>query len=168
MSLRHARWILLIALGLTGLLLMVMGLMLGATMKGCFPWLAATVDDPAEVPIAFGILTGMGAAMVAAGISCFIGIGRGERRRAELMTWGTQADATVKRVAQNRMLQVNGRHPWYVEVSCRHPVTREDVVLRSHYVFRLAVQEGDRVRVAFDPMDERKYAVILPEGQAEA
>ena len=108
------------------------------------------------------------ALMAVVGIGLFIGMGRGERRREELLTWGTQVDATVEKVAQNRLLQVNGRNPWYVEVSCRHPVTRENVQLRSHYVFRLTVQPGDHVRVAFDPMDERKYAVILPEGKAKA
>ncbi|MGN0971265.1 MAG: hypothetical protein ACI4OY_04860 [Aristaeellaceae bacterium] len=168
MTLRRVRWMLLIMLGLMGVGFMVMGLALGATMKGYLPWLAATVDDPAEVPIAFGILTGLGAVMAAVGVGCFIGIGRGERRREELMAWGTQVDATVEKVAQNRMLQVNGRSPWYVEVSCRHPATREDVRLRSHYVFQLTVQAGDHVRVAFDPMDERKYAVLLPEGKARA
>ena len=159
---------LLIMVGLMGMVFMAMGLALGATMKGYLPWLAATVDDPSEVPVAFGVLTGLGAVMAVVGIGLFIGMGRGERRREELLTWGTQVDATVEKVAQNRLLQVNGLNPWYVEVSCRHPVTRENVQLRSHYVFRLTVQPGDHVRVAFDPMDERKYAVILPEGKARA
>ena len=159
---------LLIMVGLMGMVFMAMGLALGATMKGYLPWLAATVDDPSEVPVAFGVLTGLGAVMAVVDIGLFIGMGRGERRREELLTWGTQVDATVEKVAQNRLLQVNGRNPWYVEVSCRHPVTRENVQLRSHYVFRLTVQPGDHVRVAFDPMDERKYAVILPEGKARA
>ena len=168
MTLRRVRWMLLIMVGLMGVAFMAMGLALGATMKGYLPWLAATVDDPSEVPVAFGVLTGMGAVMAVVGVGLFIGMGRGERRREELLTWGTQVDATVEKVAQNRLLQVNGRNTWYVEVSCRHPVTRENVQLRRHYVFRLTVQPGDHVRVAFDPMDERKYAVILPEGKARA
>ena len=168
MTIRRVRWMLLIMLGLMGVGFMALGLALGATMKGYLPGLAATLDDPSEALIAFGVFTGLGAVMAAVGIGLFIGMGRGERRREELMTWGTQVDATVEKVAQNRLLQVNGRNPWYVEVSCRHPVTRENVQLRSHYVFRLTVQPGDHVRVAFDPMDERKYAVILPEGKARA
>ncbi|MGN0762013.1 MAG: hypothetical protein ACI4MK_01445 [Aristaeellaceae bacterium] len=168
MTLRRVRWMLLIMLGLMGVAFMTMGLALGATMKGYLPWLATMVDDPAEVPVAFGVLTGLGAVMAVVGVGLFIGMGRGERRREELLTWGTQVDATVEKVAQNRLLQVNGRNPWYVVVTCRHPVTRENVQLRSHYVFQLTVQPGDHVRVAFDPMDERKYAVILPEGKARA
>lgn len=168
MTLRRVRWMLLIMLGLMGVALMAMGLALGATMKGYLPWLAATVDDPSEVPVAFGVLTGLGALMAVVGVGLFIGMGRGERRREELLTWGTQVDATVEKVAQNRLLQVNGRNPWYALVTCRHPITRENVQLRSHYVFQLTVQPGDHVRVAFDPMDERKYAVILPEGKARA
>lgn len=168
MTLRRVRWMLLIMLGLMGVAFMAMGLALGATMKGYLPWLAATVDDPSEVPVAFGVLTGLGALMAVVGVGLFIGMGRGERRREELLTWGTQVDATVEKVAQNRLLQVNGRNPWYALVTCRHPITRENVQLRSHYVFQLTVQPGDHVRVAFDPMDERKYAVILPEGKARA
>ena len=122
---------LLIMVGLMGVVFMAMGLALGATMKGYLPWLAATVDDPSEVPVAFGVLTGLGAVMAVVGIGLFIGMGRGERRREELLTWGTQVDATVEKVAQNRLLQVNGRNPWYVLVSCRHPVPRENVQLRS-------------------------------------
>ena len=168
MTLRRVRWMLLIMLGLMGVVFMIIGLVMGTAMAGYLPEVAATVEDPADMPVVFGVFTSLGAVMAAVGIGLFIGMGRGERRREELLTWGTQVDATVEKVAQNRLLQVNGRNPWYVEVSCRHPVTRENVQLRSHYVFRLTVQPGDHVRVAFDPMDERKYAVILPEGKARA
>ena len=167
MTLRRVRWMLLIMLGLMGVVFMIIGLVMGAAMAGYLPEVAATVEDPADMPVVFGVFTGLGAVMAVVGIGLFIGMGRGERRREELQTWGTQVDATVEKVAQNRLLQVNGHNPWYVLVSCRHPVTREHVQLRSHYVFRLTVQPGDRVRVAFDPMDERKYAVILPEGKAK-
>ena len=167
MTLRRVRWMLLIMLGLMGVVFMIIGLVMGAAMAGYLPEVAATVEDPADMPVVFGVFTSLGAVMAAVGIGLFIGMGRGERRREELLTWGTQVDATVEKVAQNRLLQVNGRNPWYVLVSCRHPVTRENVQLRSHYVFQLTVRPGDRVRVAFDPMDERKYAVILPEGKAK-
>ena len=106
MTLRSVRWMLLIMVGLMGVVFMAMGLALGATMKGYLPWLAATVDDPSEVPVAFGVLTGMGAVMAVVGVGLFIGMGRGERRREELLTWGTQVDATVEKVAQNRLLPV--------------------------------------------------------------
>lgn len=168
MTIRRVRWMLLIMLGLMGVGFMALGLALGATMKGYLPGLAATMDDPSEAPIAFGVFTGLGAVMAAVGIGLFIGMGRGEKMREELLTWGTQVDATVEKVAQNRMMQVNGRNPWYVEVSCRHPVTGERAYLRSHYVFQLTVQPGDHVRVAFDPLDERRYAVLLPEGKERA
>ena len=167
MTLRRVRWMLLIMLGLMGVVFMIIGLVMGAAMAGYLPEVAATVEDPADMPVVFGVFTSLGAVMAAVGIGLFIGMGRGERRREELLTWGTQVDATVEKVAQNRLLQVNGRNPWYVLVSCRHPVTRENVQLRSHYVFQLTVRPGDRVRVAFDPIDERKYAVILPEGKAK-
>ncbi|MGN0779821.1 MAG: hypothetical protein ACI4MJ_11770 [Aristaeellaceae bacterium] len=168
MTLKRVRWMLLILLGLLGVVFMATGLVLGAAHAGYLPQVAATAEDPVELLVAFWVFTILGAVMAVTGIALFIGMGHGARKREELLRYGTQVDATVEKIAQNRMLQVNRQSPWYVEVSCRHPVTREQVRLRSHYVFMMNVKVGDRVRVVFDPMDERSYAVLLPEGKAQA
>lgn len=88
---------------------------------------------------------------------------RARRRREELLTWGTRAKATVTGVRANLNVRVNRRNPDVVLAQCVHPITRETVTLRSHNVMDCTLHPGDTVEIAFDPMNERRYAFDLRE-----
>ena len=97
------------------------------------------------------------------GLTIWAVMGRGERRREEILQYGLRATAVIVELRQNRSVQVNSRHPWVAVAQCTHPSTREEVTLKSHMLWYPAVAEGDKVDVAFDPMDERRYAMDIPE-----
>lgn len=90
-------------------------------------------------------------------------MGRGARRREEILQYGLRTTALVTELRENRSVQVNNRHPWVAIATCTHPTTREQVTIKSHMLWSPTVAEGDRVDVAFDPMDERRYAMDIRE-----
>ena len=89
-----------------------------------------------------------------------------ERNREEILQYGLRATAVVTELRQNRSVQVNNRHPWVATAVCTHPNTREEMTLKSHMVWKPAVAVGDTVDVAFDPMDDSRYAMDIPEETA--
>ena len=97
------------------------------------------------------------------GLAVWFLMGRGERRREELLQYGLRTTAVVTELRQNRSVQVNNRHPWVAVATCTHPSTREEMTIKSHMLWHPVIAEGDRVDVAFDPMDERRYAMDIPE-----
>lgn len=105
----------------------------------------------------------LGIAFLAATFCVWYFFGRSQRRRQELLTWGTRATATVTEVQTNLNLRVNRRNPKVVLVTCTHPITRETVTLRSHNVMDCTLQPGQTVDIAFDPMNERRYIFDLTE-----
>lgn len=86
-----------------------------------------------------------------------------ERRREEILQYGLRTTATIVELNQNRSVQVNHRHPWVAVAICTHPATRDEMTLKSHMLWKPAVAVGDKVDVAFDPMDDRRYAMDIPE-----
>lgn len=78
-----------------------------------------------------------------------------------MFDYGTVVQGVVVDLQWNYAVQVNGHHPWYAYVKCTHPRTGEQITLRSHGEYGIRPQIGATVRVAFDPMDETKYAVKL-------
>ena len=90
-------------------------------------------------------------------------MGRGQRRREEILQYGLRTTAVVTELRLNRSVQVKGRHPWVAIATCTHPSTREEMTVRSHMLWHPAVAEGDHVDVAIDPMDERRYAMDIRE-----
>ena len=101
--------------------------------------------------------------MLGIGFTIWAVMGRGERRREDILQFGLRATAVIVELKQNRAVQVNNRHPWVAIATCLHPSTREEVTLKSHMLWYPAVAEGDKIDVAFDPMDERRYAMDIPE-----
>ena len=101
--------------------------------------------------------------LIGTGVTVWLVMGRSERRREDLLRYGLQARALVTEVRENYSVRVNQRHPWVVIAACVHPVTRENMTLRSHLVWNPAVREGDTINVAFDPMNEKRYAMDVPE-----
>lgn len=88
---------------------------------------------------------------------------KNERRREDILQYGLRTAAIIVELRQNYSVRVNGRHPWVAIAVCTHPSTREEMTLQSHMLWHPAVAEGDKVDVAFDPMDERRYAMDIPE-----
>ena len=110
-----------------------------------------------------GIFGGVAILTLGIGFTIWFVMGRGERRREELLQYGLRTTAVVTELRQNRSVQVNGRHPWVAIATCTHPSTREETTVKSHMLWHPSVQEGDHVDVAFDPMDERRYAMDIRE-----
>lgn len=110
-----------------------------------------------------GIFGAVAAVVLITGFAIWHVMGRRERRREELMQYGLRTTAVITELQQNRSVQVNNRHPWVATAVCTHPNTREEMTLKSHMVWKPAVAVGDTVDVAFDPMDERRYAMDIPE-----
>lgn len=110
-----------------------------------------------------GIFGAMAILLLAIGFIIWFAMGRGERRREDLLQYGLRTTAVVTELKQNRSVQVNHRHPWNIIASCTHPSTREEMTIKSHMVWKPAVAVGDKIDVAFDPMDERRYAMDTPE-----
>lgn len=130
--------------------------------------LMADLENPAHAMDYFLVLMGgifgvTAIVLLAAGIIIWIVMGRGARRREEIMQYGLRTTAVVTELKQNRAVQVNGRHPWVVIATCTHPSTREEMTVKSHMLWHPVVAEGDHIDVAFDPMDERRYAMDIRE-----
>lgn len=105
----------------------------------------------------------LGAAFLLATAAVWYFFSRARRRREELLTWGTRAKATVTEVRANLNVRVNRRNPDVVLAQCVHPITRETVTIRSQHVINCTLHPGDTVEIAFDPMNERRYAFDLRE-----
>ena len=97
------------------------------------------------------------------GVTIWSVMGRGQRRREEILQYGLRTTAVVTELKQNRSVQVNGRHPWVATATCVHPSTREEKTIKSHLLWYPVIAEGDHIDVAFDPMDERRYAMDIRE-----
>lgn len=110
-----------------------------------------------------GIFGAMAVLLLAVGFIVWSLMGRGARRREELLQYGLRTTAVITELKQNRSVQVNGRHPWVATATCRHPSSHEEMTLKSHMLWKPSIAEGDTVAVAFDPMDERRYAMDIPE-----
>ena len=164
MTQRKVRFLLLGIFGGLGVIYLIVSAVMGVMTYTLSPSELAAIDgDPEAFPILFGVFGILGAAFLCAGAGCFIGMTRAEKRREELFLYGSVVEGVVEELRCNYAVKVNRYHPWYVYVRCRHPLTREEVTVRSHSVFDPAVKAGDKVRVAFDPLDERRNAVELPE-----
>ena len=110
-----------------------------------------------------GVFGVVAALLLAIGLAVWLVMGRRERRREEILRYGLHTTAVVTELRQNRSVTVNNRHPWVAVATCRHPSTREEMTLRSHMLWNPTIAEGDAVDVAFDPMDERRYAMDIRE-----
>lgn len=163
MSQRKMRLLLLGIFGGLGVIYLIVSVVAGVLSHTMSPEQLAAVDGEEAFPILFMVFGVLGIGFLAAGVGIFIGMSRAEKRREEMFLYGHVVKGTVEDVKCNHAVRVNNRSPWHVYVRCQHPVTRENVIVRSHGVYDLTVQQGDTVRVAFDPLDERKHAVELPE-----
>lgn len=122
-------------------------------------------EDPGMriVSWVFGV---MGGVLVCLGLVIGLAGAAGIRRREELLGWGQRALGRVIAVEPNSHVSINGRHPLRLKVEVEHPVTREKITVKSHDLWATSFSPGDTVEVAFDPMNEKRYAVDAQEARA--
>lgn len=124
---------------------------------------ARTVDPGLRVLV--WVFGGIGGIMLAVTIIMNGTMSASERRIKALRDYGHKVPATVTSVRENRSISVGRQHPMVVEAHCSHPVTMEDVRLKTT-LWQTALRPGDQVDALFDPMDEKKYALDLMEKDA--
>lgn len=164
MTEQKVRRLMLGILGGLGLLYLVIAALLGILAYTLTPeQVIAMEGDPEAMPVMSAVFGVLGLAFAGAGAGTYLGMKRSARQREELFLYGQVVNGVVEKVTCNHAVRVNRHSPWRAHVQCRHPLTRENVTVRSHAVFDMTVQPGDSVRVAFDPLDEKKHAVELPE-----
>ena len=113
------------------------------------------------LPIVMWIFAGLGAFFAVLGLSISACMGAARRSREALLSYGLRARATVTAVTENKSVSMGSRHPCRVTATCVHPVTGQEVTLRSHNLWTCALTPGQQVTVAFDPAREKKYAFDL-------
>lgn len=152
---KTVRFVLTLVFSLLGAVFLALGLILYAAYS-------AGSDDPALALLAtFFALVG---ALFFLGIIISRWIIRTlQQRRLALLDYGIRVDALVTEVRRNRSVEVNGRHPYRVWARCVHPVTHQEVTMHSHNLWRCTVSPGDTVTVAFDQMNETRFAFDLHE-----
>ncbi len=109
------------------------------------------------------VFSSIGAVFVVVGVVIWMVTDGGRRRREALLGYGRRVMATVTEVRVNPSIRVNGRSPYQVFAQCTNPVSGQTETVKSHNIWDTALQIGDRVEVAFDPMNEKKYAFDLRE-----
>jgi len=90
-------------------------------------------------------------------------ISRSERARQDLLTWGIRVTGTITNIRVNYSVKVNRRCPVVVYAECTHPVTHEQVTLRSHNLWNCTMETGQTVDIVFDQMNEKRYAFDIRE-----
>lgn len=125
----------------------------------------AAQTDPAEEAFPALMYTFGGAGLLFLALAVFVPwlINRGERKRQDLLSWGLRVPATVVDIRPNYSVRVNRRHPWTVYAECIHPISREKVLLHSHAIWNCTVSTGQTVDIAFDQMNEKRFAFDIPE-----
>lgn len=118
--------------------------------------------DP-EVPLVGSIFAALGVAFLLVAVLVWYFISRGERRRSEVLQYGIRVSAVVTDIRINHNVKVNHRSPITVYARCVHPVSRQEVTLRSHNLWNATIATGEKVDICFDQMNEKLYAFDIPE-----
>lgn len=156
---KSVKHILLLVFGILGVCYLVIAVVCGAAIQSD-PY----ADPDAQiVSLVFG---GLGIVFLLTTLILAMTLNRSKKKRRELLDYGIRVTATVTDVRPNYMVKVNRRCPWQVYAECTHPVTGEHVVLHSHNLWYCNISTGQSVEIAFDQMNEKKFAFDLhePEG----
>lgn len=125
-------------------------------------WGENTPDELA-LPLVGFIFACLGALFAVIGVVMLVSLRRQRLLREELERYGTRVQGVVSDIRIDHTYRVNGRSPLRIFVSATHPTTGETVTVRSGPVWETALSTGDAAEVLFDPADEKKYIVVLPE-----
>ena len=106
------------------------------------------------------VLAASCAPLLLTGCGLFIAGSVGSKRKNSLLDNGTKVWGTVVESKVNWSVQVGRRHPEYILCRVIHPLTGEEVTVKSESVFQeLSLTEGKRVAIYFDSNKEKKYFV---------
>lgn len=123
--------------------------------------------DP-DLPIVGNVFFVLGIAFLIATTCVWYFIGRKECQRREVLEYGIRVTATVTDVRPNYAIKVNRRCPWVAYAECTHPVTGEHLLLHSHNLWNCTIATGQSVEIAFDQMNEKRFAFDIPEAEGSA
>lgn len=123
-------------------------------------WLNEAPDELA-LPMCGVIFGVIGLLFLIAGVIMLLVLRRQRRLREELEQYGVRVTGMVTDVIVDRSYTVNGRHPLRVVVAAVQPGTVEERTLRSGPVWETPLAPGDAVDVLFDPMNEKKYVILV-------
>lgn len=156
---KNVKHILLLVFGILGVCYLAIAVVSGMAIQAD----PSADPDAMIVSLVFGIL---GAVFLLVTIILALTLNRGSKKRRELLDYGIRVTATVTDVRPNYSIKVNRRCPWQVYAECTHPLTGEHVVLHSHNLWYCNISTGQSVEIAFDQMNEKKFAFDLhePEG----
>ena len=152
---KKIRWFFLAIFGGVGLAMLLVALSAGS-LKG----------NLGDMMVVRRKLMFQGALFAVVGAALFFLLGVGERKRSRLLGYGTRVQGEVTAVERNTLVRFNRQNPWRVKVRVVHPITGEEITVRSHSLLSCAYKAGDKVEVLFDPMNEKKYAVDVQEEEA--
>lgn len=129
-------------------------------------------DNPADyMDLTFRIMmwvfSGLGLVLLLTGVIVSVCMSHGERRREALLSYGRREIGAIQEVRMVRSVTVCNRHPWVVIATCVHPLTGQTVTLRSHYLWDCKAVPGQHVEIAFDPINEKKYAMDLHDAEEQ-
>lgn len=157
--------------GLMGLAFAVLGVVFMAVCSDRLPqvftaevWLNDPPDELA-LPIVGVVFAAIGVFFAAMGGGFLLYARHKRLLREELERFGIRVPATVTEIRVDRSVRINGRSPLRIMVQAQHPFTGEMKTLRGPRVWQTTLTPGDAVEALFDPQDEKKYAVLLPEKQ---
>lgn len=127
-------------------------------------------DHPADYMdgtfrIMMWVFSGLGLFLLLTGVIVSACMSHGQRRREALLGYGRRATGTIQEVQIVRSVTVCNRHPQVVVATCVHPLTGQTVTLRSHQLWDCTAVPGQQVEIAFDPINEKKYAMDLHDAE---
>lgn len=127
-------------------------------------------DHPADYMdgtfrIMMWVFSGLGLFLLLTGVIVSVCMSHGQRRREALLGYGRRATGTIQEVRIVRSVTVCNRHPRVVVATCVHPLTGQTVTLRSHQLWDCTAVPGQQVEIAFDPINEKKYAMDLHDAE---
>lgn len=125
--------------------------------------LGDNVPDELALPLVGLIFAAIGLFFLITGVVMLLVTRRQRLLRQELEQYGTRVSGTVTDIRLDQTYRVNGRHPLRIFVQVAHPTTGETLTVRSGPVWETSLATGDMVDVLFDPMDEKKHIVVLPD-----
>lgn len=152
-----------------GLLFTVMGVIFLTLSPELLPrlftaevWLNEPPDEM-ELPLCGLIFAFSGLIFLIIGGCMLLFLRRQKHLREELERYGMRVTGMVSDIVVDRTYRVNGRHPLRYLIAVRNPITGEEQLLRSGPVWETTLSPGDGIDILFDPQDEKKHIVILPE-----
>ena len=86
---------------------------------------------------------------------------RHQRLYEELLASGSRVTGTVTEVHTDYTVRLNRTYARIATIRC--PFPRGEVMLKSHRLWGSVPAVGDAVEVLYDPMDESRYIILLPD-----